>query len=346
MEIKEEFNNLLKTSFTTEQIENINEIITDIEKKVSHDKIDEVYYDACSLFYSSAKDYDNFINRLKNRPLTFHYVGAALKQKLTKEEEQQKFYDNCLKIVEVFCHQNNNLLGDCYNIEYAITNTIVPELLDWIHVDEQIVQVKDCIELKDIRDAVKEGNTISSVNFCIGENRKHHILHSSVFNEIFLQDFYYYSFHFLSMPNALEKRIKELKSIRKDIAKRIAIKTAMVFVRFGLLKETENKNNSILRSLNNKHVELSNEIALLIFDLIHMLGNDYGNGKDGMLGLFKVRKESKESDQTNDLLTKEEHSGKIKKLFEKGKVELSSIFSYDQISLLPQACLYMKDKNY
>lgn len=347
MGIKTEFYKLIAKSFTQEQITKVKEEIDAIVKKSSPDQTDLIYYDACSLFYSSAKDYPNFISRLKERTLSLDYVGVALKHKLDDEVCKRKFYENCHLIVQTFYdhhRQDFEKIEDADAFMHALTNAIVPDLLEWDNVDELICQAEDRDTLQKIYEKSQTGDKISSINFGIDVEKhkiEHLILRSSVYNKLFLSDFRTYVCHYLLKPLDIKSELAKQKSIQKDIAKRIAIKIAMVFIKFEILQAAETTNKYMLRTPSGDHVELTNRTMILIFDLIQLLGNDYGKKTDSMLGLFKLRRDNKNSDATNDFSGEEQRVGKVKKLFETGKTEQSSIFTYDQISTLPEACLYM-----
>lgn len=347
MGIKDEFYKLIAESFTTEQITVVKEQIANIEKRTAQDQMDTVYYDACSLFYGSAKDYSNFICRLKTRPLTLNYVGTALKHKLADEECKRKFYQNCYLIVENFYNHHRKAfekIKDAEPFMHAITNAVVPDLLEWENVGELILQTEDRITLENIYEKVQKGNVISKINFGVDVSKystKHFILHSEIYNKLFLSDFRTYVSHHLLKPLDTKSELAKLKSIQKDIAKRIAIRIAMVFVKFDVLQAATKTNKYILRTPDGHHVELTNKIMKLIFDLMQLLGKVYGKNKDGMLGLFKLRKDRNNNYATNELSTKDEQIGKIKKLLEVGKKKMTGIFTYNQICTLPEACLYM-----
>jgi len=131
MGIKQEFYELIAKSFTPRQVETAKEAIVSIEAEISPNDIKYLYYEACSLFYRTAKDFNTFIYNLRQREKKIDAIEKNLKNGLVLEEKHRIFYDKCHKKIRHFCksHKDKFDVNDFDGLVYALTNVIVPELL-------------------------------------------------------------------------------------------------------------------------------------------------------------------------------------------------------------------------
>ena len=71
---KDEFYQLISSSFVDEQIATIQQLIADLKKKQLIQNERAYYYDLCALFYLVGKDYGSFIRNMVNRRQSIEHL--------------------------------------------------------------------------------------------------------------------------------------------------------------------------------------------------------------------------------------------------------------------------------
>lgn len=331
MTAKEEFYGLIASTFTEEEISTVKDIIKELKEDVcdyhcesSPSKeecsinIDALYYDLCGLFYSSCKDFNNFKSNLTKRCLPFDYTKFIRKEEKKKETTAIECYDETHNKIKTFV-QNSELFNnvkDKDSISNALTNALVPELLEQKDREERLNYYEGCQKLKELSYHINEGKHITRISFDLDNQHAGTIDRESIINE-FWDDIINFAAYRIKLPENLDFEIEKLKK-DDDSIKRIALRICMVLVNYDILSTTTSSDRYFLTNKNGEYISLNQNIMHNVFLLLIELGQKFKEREGEVLWV-------------NGMPT--EHSaGKVRNLLRNNKNGINENFSYDNIS--------------
>lgn len=345
---KEEFYDIISKRFNSDEIQNIREICDSLENESKVNNVDSLYLQACSLYFVTARDYNNFITNLKSRSFYTPKSFEIFMERMDKTENIMKdIYDYCIYDIDNVIN-NYDFFRACsetelYELKHSIANAIVPELYNWIEINDKICKAEDLENLKLLNEKLSQGNnTLTDIKFYV-DNNIFMNLHSHLYNSAFWMDFYEFSYHRLYVPSYNEFDSKTLNDIKVNIGKHIVIKIGMIFIKYGLIKEALNPNNYILKTENGSYVSIANKVCLNIYRIVDEISKRkmYRNVTNPpMTGFFKLREDRKGSKTYNDIKEDSDRIQIIKSLLKTGKKINDSFFTFSDISSMEYACIF------
>lgn len=328
MTAKDEFYALISQSFTNNEVSIIKVVVDGIEKQIDA-SVDEnnrdnefraLYLDCCSLYYSSAKDFNNFKANLTNRQLLLDYTKFVLSVQDNAEMRKMSCYNNTHNIVSTFIKQSTNWTQienlDTDSLALAITNAIVPEILAQEDCAKAIVFYQNVKEMQKLSSLISKGKKITRIGFDLDNTNSVCVIRDQTCISNFYNDLVKFSSYRMHLPDDIDDEITRLDSQTRHSVNRITYRICMVLVHYRILKVITASKKYILRDENGNHISLEQGIMTLVRKLLDVLGQ-------------KMKERENEYGSTTNTKSIAE---KIKNLLRAGKKELGDSFSFNDIS--------------
>lgn len=329
MDFKDEFFNLLAQTFSSDEIEEVGKITDKSEAEIiskyppdSHQsRIKALYYDLCALYYSTAKDYRNFMCNLANRFLPQHMVD-----RFNEEDEQErrklKYYNEVLDIIREYIAEEAELFNkvlDKQKLAYALTNAIFPEILAQESSKYRLSYLNGLQEMENVKNAIHNGGEITRIAINVNDRQAGLIKCCNISIE-FWKDFVRYVSFRQEHVKDLEKELDLCKQQVVNSTKRIALRICMVFVSFGVLKKTTPSDRHCLKNDTGEYVSLEQGIMAKVYNLLVKNLNITLREQEDEYGIVEGSKNTKPL------------ADKVKNLLRKGKKGSFDDFSYSDIN--------------
>lgn len=307
-------------------MEIVNDLIKQASETFTHDKetkdrnMKAFYYDLCSLYYSSAKDFNNFKVNLTNRQLPLDYTKIVLSSQDAEENRKMQYYNDIHLIVQKFIQNSTDwdkIPGlDISSLVLAITNAIVPELLAQEKMYDLLFFYKNVKEMQKLSSCIKEGKKITRISFDLDTTSNACVLKNLTCVNSFYNDLVRFSSYRMHLPDNIDDEIARLDSQTNYSINRITYRICMVLVHYGILKVITPSNKYILKDENGNQISLGQDIMVKVSILLNDLRQK-----------LKER-ENEYGSPTNTKYIAE----KIKNLLRAGKKDLGDTFDYKDIT--------------
>lgn len=272
---KDEFYQLISSSFTPEQIATIQEEITNLEEKGLMKDDAAYYYDLCSLYYTLGKNFRNFVENLDNRRQSADRLKYFEQEDLEKKEKG-KLYQSTYNNFEDWLNNEPfiNAFRDSKEREActtALTNAVNSELEDIENLDKKYELYEDYQAIKDITESLKSGGQITKIRVwsdCVNYTIKHKELYSNLWMSFFNS----FTNTIIKSEGDVERIKEDYKNRKSKTQHRIALRICKVLVRYNVMKETTKSNRHVLKNESGEYVQLPSEIMTAIYDVLETLG--------------------------------------------------------------------------
>ncbi len=336
MSAKEEFFTLISTSFSSDEVDEVRKATDKLEAELRSSlsipdelapTIKALYFDLCSLFYRTAKGFDNFFVNLQNRQLPNLYTRHVLIEEDEEDARKARFYTVVLDKIQTFINSRSLLKDSSLNrsLCMSLTNAVAPEMYAQSSSEKRLAYCENLKQMAIVAQAIKEGKSITRITFDINNQPTVSIKDPSAINNLW-DDYIIYTSYRQHRIIDLDTEIERLQSQVDYSMKRIALRICMIFVRFGILTTTTTSIKHILKNENGQYISLSQETMYIVYLLIKELGLKFVI-RDGEQGInYPVGNTKEESD-------------KVKNLLRAGKKPINDNFTYADIDDSYMGCI-------
>lgn len=288
MDAKEEFFNLISHNFTETQIKEVEALCTKLEQYIDTTNTTSLYYALSGLFFSSAKNYENFRFNAENY-LQITYTQEALKYEIEQEIIWNTTYQKYWDMINNFWQKDTDFqkLTDTRPEKYekedilrAFCNAVFEELYEYDTLQDKLEEYEDYSQLADFLIACKNNNkkliidkfkieyTLKTTNKLSVENKHITIKSPEVQNRlknIIALNFKYNTPLFLNQKELIKKE-EEYKERKQKHLHRIINRIIIITEYFNL-----NFDSELIKSSNN-NLSYSNHFLEFVFHFIEALG--------------------------------------------------------------------------
>ncbi len=198
------------------------------------------------------------------------YTIQALKAQDERMAEMSLHAQDLEKTIKIFI-ENFNLDGiDRNDLVNALTNALLPEVIDLEDYESLIARRKFFDEIKLVNDKLKEKQRFLRIRFYVNEvkmaeaegSTAHYTLNSM------MKFILYQATH-------QNEDLETLNNKNSWHAKRMALKICMILVHFGILNKTSTGGRHVLMNKNGKRVLIETKVACHIYDLLRELDSSF-----------------------------------------------------------------------